>query len=140
VPSRTEFQQLADVRVAEAAALLAAGLWDGAYYVAGYAVESALKACILARVERTGILFEDKKFAADCWTHETDKLLTLADLKIDRDRDAPPGTPKDMKWKIVARWNVESRYKRFSQAEAKELYAAITDPTDGVLTWIRIRW
>src|SRR5207248_2168644 len=37
--TRTQFQELAEVRIAEAAALLAAGLWDGAYYLAGYAVE-----------------------------------------------------------------------------------------------------
>src|SRR5204863_304605 len=44
--NRTEFQQLAEVRIKEAEALLAAGLWDGAYYLAGYAVECGLNACI----------------------------------------------------------------------------------------------
>ena len=51
--NRLEFQQLAEVRVREAEALLAVGLWDGAYYLAGYAVECALKACILRLVEQT---------------------------------------------------------------------------------------
>jgi hypothetical protein len=66
--TRTDLQQLADARIAEANALLAAGLWDGAYYLAGYAVECALKACIMAYVERTGVIFEDKKFSEKCWT------------------------------------------------------------------------
>jgi HEPN domain-containing protein len=39
-------QQLADDRVLDAEALLNAGRWSGAYYVSGYAVECALKACI----------------------------------------------------------------------------------------------
>lgn len=42
--SRSDFQRLADVRIAEAKVLLDAGMWDGAYYLAGYAVECALKA------------------------------------------------------------------------------------------------
>jgi hypothetical protein len=46
--NRTDFQQLADVRIDEGAALLALPVprSDGAYYLAGYAVECALKACI----------------------------------------------------------------------------------------------
>ena len=55
--TRSDFQQLADVRAAEAAALLAAGRWDGAYYLAGYAVECALKACVakLTKADREAI-------------------------------------------------------------------------------------
>jgi HEPN domain-containing protein len=40
---RYEFQELAKVRLKEANALLAAGLYDGAYYLAGYAAECALE-------------------------------------------------------------------------------------------------
>ena len=44
--TRADFQQLADLRLKEAKALLDVGMWDGAYYLAGYAVEVALKARI----------------------------------------------------------------------------------------------
>lgn len=44
--NRREFRELTTLRLAEARALLDAGLPDGAYYLAGYAVECALKACI----------------------------------------------------------------------------------------------
>jgi hypothetical protein len=37
--NRADFQRLADIRIDEAAALLAQQKWDGAYYLAGYAVE-----------------------------------------------------------------------------------------------------
>jgi hypothetical protein len=140
VPSRTEFQQLADTRVAEAAALLATGHWSGAYYLTGYSVEFALKACILARVERTGIIFEDKKFAADCWTHDIEKLVSLADLIADRDADAPIGSQRWRHWGTVRDWDESSRYSASDQARAEALFRAITDPTDGVLPWIRARW
>lgn len=44
--NRSDIQILADIRVGEAKALLDLGHWPGAYYLAGYAVECALKACI----------------------------------------------------------------------------------------------
>lgn len=140
MPSRTEFQQLADVRVAEAAALLAAQQWSGGYYVAGYAVEFGLKACILAHVERTGAIFEDKKFSEKCWTHDIEILLALAGLQADRDTEAPRGSTKRSKWDTVGVWNEQSRYKRFTQAAAEGLYSAITDLTEGVLPWIKTHW
>lgn len=43
---RKELQELSRIRLTEAKGLLALGLWDGAYYLAGYAVECALKAYI----------------------------------------------------------------------------------------------
>ncbi len=47
---RADFQRLALDHIADAKALLAARRWGGAYYLAGYAVECGLKACILVRV------------------------------------------------------------------------------------------
>jgi len=41
--NRKDLQNLARMRLAEANALLTAGLPDGAYYLAGYAVECALR-------------------------------------------------------------------------------------------------
>ncbi|MSU78452.1 MAG: HEPN domain-containing protein [Gemmataceae bacterium] len=46
VVNRTQLQQLAQERVRDADSLLKAGQWSGAYYLAGYAVECGLKACI----------------------------------------------------------------------------------------------
>ncbi len=40
---RKDLQDLSKVRLKEATALLKAGLFGGAYYLAGYAVECALK-------------------------------------------------------------------------------------------------
>jgi hypothetical protein len=41
---RADFQHLARARVKEAEILINAGEFDGAYYLAGYALECALKA------------------------------------------------------------------------------------------------
>lgn len=47
VRTKAEFQELAELRLEEARVLLDQGKWDGAYYLAGYAVELALKARII---------------------------------------------------------------------------------------------
>jgi HEPN domain len=67
--TRTEFQQLADVRIDEARVLLAQGKYDGAYYLAGYAVECALKACIAKLTNKDD--FPDKVFVQRSYTHST---------------------------------------------------------------------
>jgi HEPN domain-containing protein len=49
--NRADFQQLAELRLQDAEALLQAGRYEAAYYLAGYAIECALKACIAKRTE-----------------------------------------------------------------------------------------
>lgn len=56
---RKDLQELSKVRLKEATALLKLGLFDGAYYLAGYAVECALKACIAKGTQRGE--FPDRK-------------------------------------------------------------------------------
>jgi hypothetical protein len=43
-------------------------------------------------------------------------------------------------WKTVIAWKPASRYESKSEAEARALYAAITDEPNGVLRWIRNYW
>lgn len=61
--NRTECQELSKERIKDAKALLDAEQWAGAYYLTGYALECALKSCVLAHAERTGIIFDDPKWA-----------------------------------------------------------------------------
>src|SRR5579871_4074947 len=124
--NRSEFQQLADVRIAEAGVLLANDMWDGAYYLAGYAVECGLKACILRLVEQTGIIFEDKKFAEKCWTHDIEVLVALAGLKAVRDADNATDPVRERNWLAAKDWNESQRYSRTPEADARKLYEAIT--------------
>jgi HEPN domain-containing protein len=82
--NRAELRRLAEDRVLDAEALLKESRWSGAYYLAGYAVECGLKACVLAFVERTGVIFQDKKFLDKCWTHDLESLIKAADLEVTR--------------------------------------------------------
>jgi len=50
--TRKDFQRLAELRAKEAATLAKTGNQQGAYYLAGFAVECALKACIAKKTRR----------------------------------------------------------------------------------------
>lgn len=135
--TRSDFLQLADVRIAEAAVLLANGLWDGAFYLAGYAVECALKACIakLTKAEE----FPDKEFVARVCCHNLEVLIEQASKKGDLSTRLAGDPAFAANWRVVLRWNERSRYERKSQPEqeASNLYKAITDPNHWVLPWIK---
>jgi HEPN domain-containing protein len=138
--NRQEAQRLADEWVADAKLLLDSGRWHAAYYLAGYAVECGLKACVLAHIERTGIIFQDKRFAEKCYTHDLQVLVKAADLDIPRGLDMAANPALKINWEIVEEWNVDRRYQATNEADARALYAAVTDNANGVLPWIRVRW
>lgn len=138
--NRAEFQHLARVRLREAKALLAAREWAGAYYLAGYAVEYGLKSCILAYVERTGVIFEDRKYAEKCWTHDLEELVSLAHLDEALGLAVAGSPALEQNWAIFRDLSELSRYRRAPHHKAKLLYRAITDKTDGMMTWIMNHW
>ena len=138
--NRTELQQLSDERIEDAKSLLAASRWSGAYYLAGYALECALKSCVLAYVERTGIIFEDKKFAEKCWTHNLETLVKQADLITERGLAIAANAQLGTNWLIAKDWSESTRYRLSTQQQAEELFDAITDNSDGVLQWVKNHW
>jgi HEPN domain-containing protein len=137
--NRLELQQLAEDRIADAAILLAAGRWSGAYYLAGYALECGLKACI-ANLTNQDDFPRDRKFVEECYTHNLEKLLKSAGLKATLDAVSLANPKFAAQWGIARDWQETSRYEQKTQAEAQKLYDAITNNSDGVLPWIRIRW
>jgi len=49
--NRSDFQKLTEIRMKEAKVLLSNACFEGAYYLAGYAVECAIKACIAKKTQ-----------------------------------------------------------------------------------------
>jgi hypothetical protein len=138
--NRTELRRLTRERVLDAKALLANRRWSGAYYLVGYALECALKSCILALVERTGVIFEDKKYAERCWTHNLEDLVQHAGLEDELEAALKSDPELLTFWGYAKDWNESSRYTRTPKARAVRLYKAITDAKHGVLPWIKSRW
>jgi HEPN domain-containing protein len=136
--NRTELQWLAKERIREAKVLLDAQHWSGAYYLAGYAVECAMKACIAKRMHAEE--FPDKSLADKCWTHNLAQLLVAAELKDDFDAAKQADTDLRENWDIVRAWTEASRYARKKRAAAQDLYDAITDRKHGVFSWLKLRF
>ncbi len=134
---KADFQILADMRIKEAGILLAAGELDGAYYLAGYAVEAALKACIIKRKLSVLDSWPDRRFTEQCHTHDLKALVRLADLETELNAAGAV----EVKWLDVKDWTEQSRYVHGRPAlEVNQFYQAITDPNDAVLQWLKARW
>ncbi len=134
---RRDFKILAELRSEEARILLGKGKLQGAYYLAGYAVECALKACIAKKTKRSE--FPAKaEYIRKLYTHELDKLLSLAGLDAQLNKDMGANKVFEANWSTVKDWTEESRY-RTSGLNGKDMYNAVAGP-DGVLPWIRLRW
>ena len=149
--NQAELQRLATERIADAKVLLDGNRWEFAFYTAGYAVECALKSCVLKRMVYTAWVFEEKWKAQDCLTHDFRELVRLAGLENELNAkaaraaaNAPSGGPAgglfNAFWSIVSSWNVSARYQSRTEPEAKALYEAITHQSEGVLPWLQNYW
>ena len=138
--NRADLQQLATMRIAEAQALLAAGFPAGAYYLAGYAVECAIKSCIAKRVQQYDFP-PDKKTVDKIYQHDLETLMRAADIWVEFESAKSSSSVLDDHWKVVKDWSESKRYDAtIATMKATSLIAAIMDPTDGVLIWLMQRW
>ena len=131
--NRLELQLLSQERLFDAQSLIAASRWSGAYYLAGYSLEGALKSSVLLYIEQTGIIFEDKKFVEKCWTHDLEILVKMADLEAKRGIAISANALLGTNWLIAKDWDESYRYRSSTQQQAQSLYNAVSDPTNEVL-------
>lgn len=137
--NQADFQQLSEVRLQEALSLLEAGHYAGAYYLAGYSVECALKACIAGQTEPHE--FPDRVRAQRANVHDLEQLVEVAKLETDL-QDAQARNPVlRSSWTVIKDWDETSRYNRgITGPRAEALLAACADGMNGLLPWIRSRW
>jgi hypothetical protein len=134
--NKTELENLSAIRIKEAEILLAADCYQGAYYLAGYALECRLKACIAKQVKEFD--FPDKKLANASYTHKLADLVITAGLKQELSEQENQNEEFKLNWAVVIEWSEESRYKfAITKQEAHDLFAAITDNESGILPWLK---
>lgn len=136
--NRNDLRALADIRLNEAKALLNKRLYDGAYYLSGYAIECGLKACIAKKTRRFD--FPDKQIVVDSYTHNLEKLIKASGLQTVLAEEMQQDGAFAVNWAIVKDWNEGSRYERHDALAAKSIYKAVTDGKHGVLKWLRRHW
>lgn len=136
--TRADFQQLAEMRLKDAEILLTSDRFGGAYYLAGYVVECALKSCIARAVREHD--FPDKRTVLDSYTHDLEKLASVAGLKANLAEKGKNDSRFLLNWSIVRDWSEESRYELKSAQAAQALFEAVSHPEHGVLEWLRHHW
>lgn len=137
--NRDTLRTLAGSRLEESRVLLENKLWTGSYYLAGLAVECALKACLASAVKEYD--FPDKQFVNAMYVHSLENLFKLngalwATLQTDIATDAK----LRVNWGTVKDWDDGRRYDIVEEPEARALYEASTESGSGVMEWIRGRW
>lgn len=135
---RSDFQQLADLRIGDAEVLMAGDRPEAAYYLGGYAVECALKACVARQTKEHE--FPDRRRVNDSYTHDLDQLLQVAGLVRLFEERAATDPRFEENWLLVKEWTEGSRYERRADSEARTLLAAVMDEDHGVLPWLKGYW
>lgn len=110
--------------------------YDAAYYLAGYAIECALKAWIAKQTPRHG--FPDKDRANRAHQHRFTELLALI---ADRDRFDTElrGDPRlEDDWSNVQSWSPASRYQLHagSRIEVRDMLKSV----EGILKCLSRYW
>jgi HEPN domain-containing protein len=137
--NRGDFQNLSRKRLQEARILFRNQQFEGAYYLAGYTIECALKACIARKIKRYD--FPDKSLANKCYTHKLMELIVLAGLESELSTKLQTNRNFEINWGIVKDWSEEKRYSVIiTESEARDMLNAINSKTNGIMHWLRSKW
>ena len=137
--NRNDLQSLAELRVTDAEILLDAGRFPAAYYLLGYAVECALKACIARQIKEHD--FPDRQLVLDSYTHNLEQLLRISGVKPQFGARVKVDKAFEVNWTTVRDWTEAARYDdNVPEVRARELLIAVMDATSGVLTWLKTLW
>ena len=136
--TRLDLQSLAEIKFKDAVLLLQHQRYCNAYYLAGYSVELALKACIAKQIRKEEI--PDKGLIDKVFTHEYSKLVGLAGLSAELTNNQNLDHEFQAYWGIVAEWSPNYRYAIVEATSAELLLTAIGNPDHGVLQWIKTHW
>lgn len=136
--AKTDLEKLAQVRLDDAVLLFQNGRHSSAYYLAGYSIELALKACI-AKTFQPNVI-PDKAYVNAIYTHSLNDLLKTAGL-FPAFQVAQRGDPHlAAAWGVVSNWTEASRYEMWDPISTATLLAAIQNPQHGVLEWLKRHW
>jgi HEPN domain-containing protein len=126
------------MRARKAKALLKSGFNSGAYYLAGYAVECGLKACIARQTRRHD--FPERQRVEKSYSHSLVLLLELARLDAVAEDRAQHDVLFRKNWNLVKTWSEQGRYRMYSSDEADALVEAAANRTHGIVPWIKRYW
>ena len=137
--NKSDLEKLVEIRLLEAETLLKSGSFQGAYYLAGYSLECALKACIAKQVNQYD--FPNKQLANQSHTHNLTELLGIAGLKQKLSEKEKVDTEFSINWAVAKDWSESSRYEcNIEETRANDLFNAVTEINSGILAWLKTYW
>jgi hypothetical protein len=139
--TRKDYQTLALKRLADAEALFRAKRFDASYYIAGYAIECAFKACIAKRMKRYDFPDRDSN---KVYTHNLKVLLAESGISGHFRQELANDPELHVKWEVTKDWSERSRYeelgKKLGRQRSEALLTAISDRNHGILQCLRKYW
>ena len=137
--NKSDLEALVDIRIKEAKLLLDNNCYEGAYYLLGYAMECAIKACIAKQVKAHD--FPDKQLATASFTHKLGDLLGVAGLKQKMQEKEKIDEEFKLNWAVIKDWSEDARYEHtIEETLVKDFFRAITNDKTGILVWIKSWW
>jgi len=137
--NRAILQELAEKRLKEAKLLFDNEMYDGAYYLSGYVIELAFKACFTRTVDQYD--YPNKSIVTALYDgHKLGKLLGVVSLTAAFKEEIKITPQLDVNWSEVIKWNESSRYQKHSKDEAEIMLNAISDTNGGVFQWLKKHW
>lgn len=142
--SSENLTRLAETRLHEARVLLNNHCFEGAYYLAGYAVECAIKS-VIARSFREAEI-PDRAWVQAIHTHNLRQFLKHAYPEGGLVLACEHDSALEAHWAAACLWGEQERYKMMTedgevsgQSRAEALIRAVGDPEHGVLRWLTTR-
>ena len=136
--TNNDLKKLAEIRLEGSILLLRSGKASSAYYLAGYSIELAIKACAAKLFQNNTI--PDKSLVNALYSHSLEQLMAssglLPELKSAINDDSIFGA----NWGVVTKWNESSRYEIWDPMAAASLIGAIAEPDHGVFPWVKNHW
>jgi len=136
--SFANLQAIALSKNADAILLLQHGRFSNAYYLAGYAVEIGLKACIALQFRAEHI--PDRRLVNIIHTHQLHDLIFYAGLKEVLNQRKEEEQEFWSNWTQVSNWHPDSRYRTVDALTAQAMVHAVSNPRTGILEWIKAYW
>jgi HEPN domain-containing protein len=138
MPTKGDLEKLAAWRLDEAGALFEAGLYSGSYYLGGYSVEFALKACIASSFQANTI--PELRLVREVHTHDLSNLVKLAQLEPELREHVREDIAFARNWEIVRVWTESARYRSIDAELAGLFLEALRNPDHGIPEWVRAHW
>ena len=126
---------LAEEKILDAQCLLAAGRFDGAYYIAGYNVELLLKAKVCKTLgidnffdfgNRAKLIKNESDLSRTYRVHDLEQLMILSGIFTSFEAEISNNTDFRAAWSIIKDWNEGHRYLTGkTQRDAQDLLTSI---------------